>query len=138
MLMKKPELLIPAGSLENLYIAVAYGADAIYIGGEQFGLRAKAKNFSKEQMVEGRPKKKRPRKRKRNIPQPIRKNNHVDTTLKNKPAKYIPKTSAPPKPVSKANQPEAGPPRAEKPEKGKEGEFKFEELKAGEIEINLD
>ena len=51
--MKKPELLIPAGSLENLYIAVNYGADAIYIGGEQFGLRAKAKNFSMEQMKEG-------------------------------------------------------------------------------------
>ncbi len=51
--MKKPELLIPAGSIENLYIAVAYGADAVYIGGEQFGLRAKAKNFTKEQMAEG-------------------------------------------------------------------------------------
>lgn len=52
-MIKKPELLIPAGSLENLYIAVQYGADAVYIGGEQFGLRAKAKNFSKEQMLEG-------------------------------------------------------------------------------------
>jgi putative protease len=51
--MKKPELLIPAGSLENLYIAVAYGADAVYIGGEQFGLRAKAKNFDQQQMAEG-------------------------------------------------------------------------------------
>ncbi len=51
--MNKPELLIPAGSLENLYIAINYGADAIYIGGEQFGLRAKAKNFSIEQMKEG-------------------------------------------------------------------------------------
>ncbi len=50
---KKPELLIPAGSLENLYIAVQYGADAVYIGGEQFGLRAKAKNFSSEQMKTG-------------------------------------------------------------------------------------
>lgn len=50
---KKPELLIPAGSLENLYIAVQYGADAVYIGGEQFGLRAKAKNFTSEQMKEG-------------------------------------------------------------------------------------
>lgn len=50
---KKPELLIPAGSLENLYIAVQYGADAVYIGGEQFGLRAKAKNFTTEQMIEG-------------------------------------------------------------------------------------
>lgn len=51
--MRKPELLIPAGSLENLIIAVEYGADAVYIGGEEFGLRAKAKNFSQEDMVEG-------------------------------------------------------------------------------------
>lgn len=51
--MRKPELLIPAGSLENLITAVEYGADAIYIGGEQFGLRAKAKNFSLEDMKEG-------------------------------------------------------------------------------------
>lgn len=51
--MKKPELLIPAGSLENLIIAVEYGADAVYIGGEEFGLRAKAKNFSHEDMIEG-------------------------------------------------------------------------------------
>ncbi len=51
--MKKPELLIPAGSLENLIIAVEYGADAVYIGGEEFGLRAKAKNFSLEDMREG-------------------------------------------------------------------------------------
>ena len=43
---KKPELLIPAGSLEVLKTAVIYGADAVYIGGEAFGLRAKAKNFS--------------------------------------------------------------------------------------------
>lgn len=48
--MKKPELLIPAGSLENLRIAVRYGADAVYIGGEEFGLRAKARNFSLEDM----------------------------------------------------------------------------------------
>ncbi|PKM96180.1 MAG: peptidase U32 [Firmicutes bacterium HGW-Firmicutes-1] len=51
--MKKPELLIPAGSLENLIIAVKYGADAVYIGGEEFGLRAKAKNFTMEDMKEG-------------------------------------------------------------------------------------
>jgi putative protease len=49
----KPELLIPAGSLENLEVAVLYGADAVYIGGQHFGLRAKAKNFSMEQMKEG-------------------------------------------------------------------------------------
>lgn len=52
-LMRKPELLIPAGSLEVLKTAVAYGADAVYIGGEAFGLRAKAKNFSMEDMAEG-------------------------------------------------------------------------------------
>jgi putative protease len=51
--LKKPELLIPAGSLENLEIAVLYGADAVYIGGEEFGLRAKAKNFSSEEMAKG-------------------------------------------------------------------------------------
>lgn len=49
----KTELLIPAGSLEVLKIAVIYGADAVYIGGEAFGLRAKAKNFSLAQMKEG-------------------------------------------------------------------------------------
>ncbi|MBO5292351.1 MAG: U32 family peptidase [Lachnospiraceae bacterium] len=51
--MKKPELLIPASSLEVLRIAVIFGADAVYIGGEAFGLRAKAKNFSLEEMAEG-------------------------------------------------------------------------------------
>ena len=50
---KKPELLIPASSLEVLKTAVRFGADAVYIGGEAFGLRAKAKNFSKEEMAEG-------------------------------------------------------------------------------------
>lgn len=50
---KKPELLIPAGNLETLKTAVIYGADAIYIGGDLYGLRAKAKNFSLEQMEEG-------------------------------------------------------------------------------------
>ncbi|MCR5830586.1 MAG: U32 family peptidase [Lachnospiraceae bacterium] len=49
----KPELLVPAGSLEVLKTAVTYGADAVYIGGEEFSLRAKAKNFSKEDMAEG-------------------------------------------------------------------------------------
>ncbi|MBQ7839391.1 MAG: U32 family peptidase [Lachnospiraceae bacterium] len=51
--MKKPELLIPASSLEVLKTAVIYGADAVYIGGEAFGLRAKAKNFSMDEMAEG-------------------------------------------------------------------------------------
>lgn len=51
--MKKPELLVPASSLEVLRIAVIFGADAVYIGGEAFGLRAKARNFSMEEMKEG-------------------------------------------------------------------------------------
>ncbi|NBH26668.1 U32 family peptidase [Lachnospiraceae bacterium] len=51
--MQKPELLIPASSLEVLKTAVLFGADAVYIGGEAFGLRAKAKNFSGEEMTEG-------------------------------------------------------------------------------------
>lgn len=51
--MRQTELLVPAGSLEVLKIAVIYGADAVYIGGEVFGLRAKAKNFSMEDMKEG-------------------------------------------------------------------------------------
>ncbi len=49
----RPELLIPASSLEVLKVAVMYGADAVYIGGEAFGLRAKAKNFTSEDMREG-------------------------------------------------------------------------------------
>ncbi len=51
--MKKPELLIPASCLEVLKTAVVYGADAVYIGGEAFGLRASAKNFSPKDMKEG-------------------------------------------------------------------------------------
>lgn len=50
---RHPELLIPASSLEVLKTAVIFGADAVYIGGEAFGLRAKAKNFSMEEMREG-------------------------------------------------------------------------------------
>lgn len=50
---RHPELLIPASSLEVLKVAVIYGADAVYIGGEAFGLRAKAKNFSMKEMQEG-------------------------------------------------------------------------------------
>lgn len=50
---KKPELLIPASSLEVLKTAVIFGADAVYIGGEAFGLRAKAKNFTTQEMAEG-------------------------------------------------------------------------------------
>lgn len=51
--MRAIELLVPASSLEVLKIAVIYGADAVYIGGEAFGLRAKAKNFTPEEMAEG-------------------------------------------------------------------------------------
>lgn len=51
--MNKPELLIPASSLEVLKTAVLFGADAVYIGGEAFGLRAKAKNFSPDEMKQG-------------------------------------------------------------------------------------
>ena len=51
--MRDIELLIPANSLEVLKVAVEYGADAVYIGGEAFSLRAKAKNFSHEDMAEG-------------------------------------------------------------------------------------
>lgn len=51
--MKKPELLAPAGNLEKLKIAIIYGADAVYLGGENFGLRAGAKNFTLEQLTEG-------------------------------------------------------------------------------------
>ena len=51
--MRNTELLIPAGSLEILKTAVIYGADAVYIGGEAFGLRAKAHNFSLPEMKEG-------------------------------------------------------------------------------------
>lgn len=51
--MRHPELLIPAGDLETLKIAVMYGADAVYVGGELFSLRAKAKNFTIEELKEG-------------------------------------------------------------------------------------
>ena len=50
--MKKPELLAPAGNLEKLKIAIEYGADAVYMGGKQFGLRAFADNFEIEEIVE--------------------------------------------------------------------------------------
>lgn len=51
--MRKLELLAPAGDLEKLKMAIIYGADAVYLGGEAFGLRASAKNFSIEQLKEG-------------------------------------------------------------------------------------
>ena len=52
-IIKKPELLIPAGSLEVLKVAVDFGADAVYIGGDNFSLRAMAKNFDAKDMAEG-------------------------------------------------------------------------------------
>ena len=51
--MNKIELLAPAGDLEKLKIAIDYGADAVYLAGELFGLRAGAKNFTIEEMEEG-------------------------------------------------------------------------------------
>ena len=51
--MRRPEVLVPAGSLEVLKTAVVFGADAVYIGGDAFGLRAMAKNFSLPEMKEG-------------------------------------------------------------------------------------
>lgn len=50
---RRPELLLPAKDLEVLKAAVRYGADAVYIGGEAYGLRAKARNFTPEEMAEG-------------------------------------------------------------------------------------
>jgi U32 family peptidase len=52
-IVKKPELLAPAGNLEKLKIAVRYGADAVFIGGREFGLRSNADNFSIEEMQAG-------------------------------------------------------------------------------------
>lgn len=51
--MFKPELLAPAGNLEKLKVAIMYGADAVYLGGENFSLRASAGNFSLEEMAQG-------------------------------------------------------------------------------------
>ncbi len=50
---QRPELLAPAGNLEKLKMAIHYGADAVYIGGQQFGLRSRASNFSYDEMREG-------------------------------------------------------------------------------------
>ena len=52
MIKKKPELLLPAGGPDTLDAALQYGADAVYMGGEFFSLRAKARNFSAEEMAE--------------------------------------------------------------------------------------
>ncbi|WP_227396780.1 peptidase U32 family protein [Jeotgalibacillus aurantiacus] len=52
-IVKKPELLAPAGNLEKLKVAVHYGADAVFIGGQEYGLRSNAGNFTIEEMKEG-------------------------------------------------------------------------------------
>ncbi|WP_010678223.1 peptidase U32 family protein [Bacillus timonensis] len=52
-IVKKPELLAPAGNLEKLKIAVHYGADAVFIGGQEYGLRSNADNFTLEEIAEG-------------------------------------------------------------------------------------
>ncbi|RAM15755.1 collagenase-like protease, partial [Listeria ivanovii] len=52
-IVKKPEVLAPAGNLEKLKIAIRYGADAVYIGGQAFGLRSRAGNFTFEEMEQG-------------------------------------------------------------------------------------
>lgn len=51
--MKKVELLAPAGNLEKLKIAIHYGADAVYLGGKEYGLRAAAGNFTREELKAG-------------------------------------------------------------------------------------
>lgn len=50
--MKKPELLAPAGNMEKMKMALLYGADAVYLGGKSFGLRAFGGNFSREELKE--------------------------------------------------------------------------------------
>ena len=52
-MMNKPELLAPGGSLEKLKTAIEYGADAVYVGGEEFSLRAQAENLSTQELREG-------------------------------------------------------------------------------------
>jgi len=49
---KKPELLAPAGNMEKLKMAILYGADAVYLGGEAYGLRAQGGNFSRAELAE--------------------------------------------------------------------------------------
>ncbi|BDR55851.1 peptidase U32 family protein [Xylocopilactobacillus apis] len=52
-MMNKPEVLVPAGTPEKLKVAIDYGADAVYIGGERLGLRSRANNYSISDMAEG-------------------------------------------------------------------------------------
>lgn len=51
--LKRPEVLAPAGTLEKLKVAIDYGADAVFVGGQAYGLRSRAGNFSMEEMREG-------------------------------------------------------------------------------------
>lgn len=52
-IIKKPELLAPAGNLEKLKVAIMYGADAVFVGGKEFSLRSQASNFSLEDIQKG-------------------------------------------------------------------------------------
>ena len=52
-IIKKPELLAPAGNLEKLKVAIMYGADAVFVGGKEFSLRSQASNFTLEDIREG-------------------------------------------------------------------------------------
>ena len=51
--MKKPEILSPAGDFEKMKYAIAYGADAVYMAGQSFGMRAAAANFSTDELRTG-------------------------------------------------------------------------------------
>ncbi|MFS1663998.1 peptidase U32 family protein [Streptococcus sp. zg-JUN1979] len=51
--LKRPEVLAPAGTLEKLKVAIDYGADAVFVGGQAYGLRSRAGNFSMDEMREG-------------------------------------------------------------------------------------
>lgn len=51
--LKRPEVLSPAGTLEKLKVAIDYGADAVFVGGQAYGLRSRAGNFTMEEMKEG-------------------------------------------------------------------------------------
>ena len=51
-ILKKPEVLAPAGSMEKLKVAIKYGADAVFMSGKRFSLRAKSKNFKKSELEE--------------------------------------------------------------------------------------
>ena len=50
---KRPEVLVPAGTLEKLKVAVNYGADAVFVGGQAYGLRSRAGNFTMDELREG-------------------------------------------------------------------------------------